>query len=231
MDREIDALSDEICAAFVQIGAAIRAGEPTTCLLDQLDDGSRLDVSVRILLCSAMRSLPTPHIETIEWLWRRGHEKEIVVSAYIFNPRPILQWLITKKPDITSWDYCGIWSASRTRRASGPANIFAWFLEHASRETLQRVAQREFIGFLDYHDIGSMLALGPCFELETTILKDIIANRSWAFLPLFTDKSRAVRAVLLADGGRALHGRRKVPKCLLRFLTRSDRASVGLPCA
>jgi hypothetical protein len=217
-----------------RVRRAIADRQPTAHLLKRLNCASPGIVDT--LLFDSMRDLNLPlHEETLEWFRLRGCESQIVDIA-IFQGQScrVYEWLATKKPDVFSWDYCGVWKAVGDAAVQGAKNCpgYLWLLDRVGPDGVASLAAREIGCNIAYCGgapcIMFLLALGSYPALEEAILRRVIADRNWRLLRPFMKKPGAIRAVCLADGGRVLHAKPPGPKCLLRFLSPSDRASVGL---
>jgi hypothetical protein len=223
----------------VRVGRAIAARESTTSLLERLFERSDCASSsiTYLLLSFAMQNADKPlHEETLEWFRRRGCEAQIVCTAILQSQSwRVYDWLLTKKPDIFSWDYCGIWEAAYNASVVGTEHSpnYSWLVDRVGPEGVPSLATRESARCsamcYSIRSISFLLSLGSHPPLEEAILRRVIAGRNWRLLRPFAKKPGAIRAVLLADGGRVLRATKKTPKCLLRFLSPSDRASIGLP--
>jgi hypothetical protein len=89
---------------------AIRKREPAIHLLNQIPD-EIVPLFLSRIIDAAIADEPQPDV--LEWVWQRGGEKAIttmtVIRANLHTNLWVFDWLLTKKPDIFSWEYCSFW--------------------------------------------------------------------------------------------------------------------------
>jgi hypothetical protein len=215
---------------------AVRRREPATHLLDQIP---RENVRPALVQIFAVASADELQPDVLEWV-RQQHagETTIIMMALARMNLRVLDWLLTKKPDIFSWEYCAFWVVL-SRKTTAFNDFYLWFAARVDVQDLALHSIKNASHYFSHHSVSFLLSLGSHPALERAMLCAVIERRFWGYLSLFASRPQLVREICTENGGlllRRLGSRKKkwrngfagLRKFVQRFLTRSDYASVGL---
>jgi len=219
--------------------AAVCRRAPAMHLLDRISPRRACAPSFLLRVVNATANEPLPDV--LEWVLQRN-EIMLTVIAITEAKLQVLDWLLTRKPDIFSWEHHAFWAWLEPRTAAFAA-IYSWFAARVDVQDLALQAIKNDIKnpshYLSYDSASFLLSLGPHPALEMAMLRAIIERRFWLCLPLFASKPRLVRELCMENGGLLLHclesrkGKRRnrlagPRKFVQQFLSPSDYASAGL---
>jgi hypothetical protein len=221
--------------------AAVRRRAPAVHLLDRIScerSCTHKSLFLSHIIDAAIAGELQPDV--LEWVRQRA-EMRLVIRAIMTANLRVFDWLLTKKPDIFSWEYYAFWGLIPGPQAAAFVAVHSWF---AARVDVQDLALYAHDSKNPHHcftrnSISFLLSLEPHPALERVMLRFVITRRLWGYLSLFASRPRLVREFCIENSGLLLRrlesrkGKRRnrlagLRKFVQRFLSPSDYASAGL---
>lgn len=190
-------------------------------------------------------SIMSTNVAELDSLWRLACDYEDSESLFeiifrltvLCNNTRVLDWMLSKKPDVASWRGAGIWIAAADEIQFG-SSCSNWLTQHTSLQTLalNDLLSRGINYPAPYSEESIMFLQEPepCPELNAAIFQSAVYRGERDIVRMFIGMygKTELRVWCLSDGGKVLGkplGQKMIRVLRPLGLSRSDYASVGLP--